>query len=63
MIAADAPHSAPPKKIDPTPWVFISDQFFGVPRSSYDRGYHGTSGTWWAFSPRPEYSQNREDYE
>jgi len=52
----------PTPQLDPTPWVFISDQVFGTPRSPVDQGYHDVSGTWWAFQPRPEYSQNREDY-
>lgn len=47
---------------DPTPYVFVSDQVFGIPRSAVDRGFHGVSGTYWAFSPRPGYSQNKEDY-
>jgi hypothetical protein len=48
--------------LDPKPWLFISDQVFGEIRSTYDRGYHGVSGTWWAFSPRAEYEQDRAKY-
>lgn len=52
-------HEAP---LDPQPWLFISDQVFGEIRSDHDKGYHGVSGTWWAFKPRPNFNQNREDY-
>ena len=40
---------------DPEPWLFISDQIFGEIRSAIDKGYHGVSGTYWVFSPRPEF--------
>lgn len=48
--------------LDPKPYVFLSDQVFGTPRSAVDGGFHSVSGTYWAFSPRPGYSQNEEDY-
>lgn len=50
------------KLLDPKPWLFISDQVFGEFRSDHDEGYNSVSGTHWAFSPRPTYSQDREDY-
>lgn len=45
------------KPLDPKPWLLISDQVFGDFRSDHD-----VSGAYWAFSPRPAYSQDREDY-
>jgi hypothetical protein len=48
--------------LDPKPWLFISDQVLGEIRSERDRGYHGVSGTWWAFSPRPRFAQDRDLY-
>ena len=50
------------EKLDPQPWVLVSDQVFGV-RSATDNGFHAVSGTWYVFQPRPEYEQNRTRYE
>jgi hypothetical protein len=50
------------KMLDTKPWLFISDQIFGEFRADHDGGYHGVSGTWWAFVPRPEYEQDRLRY-
>lgn len=49
--------------LDPEPWLFISDQVFGELRSGRDKGFHSVSGTYWAFSPRREYEQDRARYE
>lgn len=57
------PSDPEPLALDPTPWVFISDQVFGVPRSAVDKGFHSVSGAYWAFSPRPEYEQDRARYD
>ena len=43
------------QNFDPEPWLFISDQVFGEFRSATDKGYHAVSGTYYAYSPRPEY--------
>jgi hypothetical protein len=43
------------QNFDPEPWLFISDQVFGDFRSAVDKGYHDVSGTYYAYSPRPEY--------
>lgn len=47
---------------DPQPWVFISDQVFGV-RSASDKGFHDVSGAYYVFQPRPGYEQDRTCYE
>jgi hypothetical protein len=54
--------STEPEALDPKPWLFVSDQVFGEIRSDHDKGYHDVSGTWWAFSPRPQFAQAREIY-
>lgn len=51
MIEANAPHSATPKMLDPKPW----------------RGYDNSRKSRYSrfaclFDPRPEYSQDRQDY-
>ena len=48
--------------LDPQPWVFVSDQVFGV-RSATDKGFHAVSGAYYAFQPRPKYEQDRARYE
>ncbi len=53
MIAANAPHSATPKNLDPKPWI----NGHGV---RIRNGVEGLNRN--VFAPRPEYSQNREDY-
>jgi hypothetical protein len=51
-----------PMSLDPQPWVFVSDQVFGV-RSATDKGFHSVSGTYYVFQPRREYEQDRARYE
>jgi hypothetical protein len=48
--------------LDPKPWLFISDQVFGEIRSDHDKGYHDVSGTYWVFSPRCDFEQDRTKY-
>jgi len=48
--------------LDPKPWLFVSDQVFGEHRSDHDKGPNDVAGTWWAFSPRENYEQDREAY-
>lgn len=54
--------SADALPLDPQPWVFVSDQVFGV-RSATDEGFHAVSGAYHAFQPRREYEQDRARYE
>jgi hypothetical protein len=51
-----------PMPLDPQPWVFLSDQVFGV-RSATDEGPHALSGAYYVFQPRREYEQDRARYE
>lgn len=58
----DRAQGEPTLPLDPSPWLFISDQIFGVIRSEVDGGYHDVSGAYWSFRPRPEYEQDRARY-
>lgn len=61
---ANRPPAPPtePLSLDPQPWVFVSDQVFGV-RSAEDKGIHPLSGGYYDFKPRPEYEQDRARYD